>query len=170
MTYAVVPDIEHGYYFLGTTDLRLLWNNLLIIAGDDTSGYGQDGYDVAGGFPHGYALCFYRNRATITGFREGAAGQKTRIYLRRVLNYLRYRAFDAELVYTDTNSETVRKKLENCDRDIGDTYEYRILDLDEISDLTYGQEYFLEVIDSGSGDYPTDEDMTPILDFAEEIF
>lgn len=166
-SYVQVPEVAHGSYVMGDTELRLIWDNVRMLAGDNKTGYGKEGYNIDNGYPQGYATCVYRNQAIETGISHPVPGQVTRIYLRRVKDYLRYRARDCKLIYTDRNGETAEKKLEDCDIELGSANDYRILDLEEINDLTYGTEYYLYVIDSGNFDY--DLASPPMLDFAEEI-
>lgn len=167
MTYTVIPDVTHGDYLVGTTDLRLLWNNLIALAGDDGTGYAENGHDTASGYPLGYAMCAYRNQAVAAGVQGDTV--RTRFYLRRTRDYLRYRAWGkCEMVYIDANGEEVRKTLGECDTTLGDPYDYRILDLGEVDGLAYGMEYYLEVLDPGNSLY--DPDHPTQLDFAEECF
>lgn len=134
----------------GTNPLRTLWDNQKIIAGDDGSGYGQDGFDVAGGFPVGHAALARRATIAHRSAQRGVGRQRIVhvdgvayqvIYLRRLLDkdYLYYRAIGAELVHTALGGEENSQGLD----DYTDDDAYHVVNLSDIPSLAYGQMFCL---------------------------
>lgn len=134
----------------GTNQLRTLWDNQKIIAGDDGTGYGQDGFDVAGGLPFGHAVLARRSLVTHRSAQRGVGRQRIVhvdgvayqvIYLRRLLDkdYLFYRSKGAELVHIAGDGQENSQGLDDYD----DENPYQVLNLSEIPSLTYGQMFCL---------------------------
>lgn len=138
----------------GSDQLRDLWDNQKIIAGDAGTGYGSDGYDVAGGFPVGHAVLASRtpfmhraicdhlpNRRGLHSIVhiEGKAYQV--IYLRRLLekDYVYYRAIGAELVYVAADGQETAQGLEDFTEDDP----VQVLALADMPDMIHGRMFYI---------------------------
>jgi hypothetical protein len=183
----------HGDYVLGDSGsgflLRDLWANALALAGDSGTGYGTSGYSVANGYPVGYAIASFRNdaihRGTIAtdptvvrgkwGLISGPGGTHYQVLaFRRSHNYLYYRCYGGELVYTGPDGRECIVGLEDFDDDVTHTTtyaKYQVYDLVALNGLEIGQWYYVRVQIDVRTDWDKQNDPRPeVLDFAQERY
>lgn len=142
-------------------DLTDVYTYARAVAGDNGTGYGTDGYDVAGGYPVGYAIVDGRAQAleghlTHSGFYNSVINMEGSQY--QVLSFRRGRAphllvkgkaVDVYYVLEDTENSTI--ELKHVDS-VEDAENGELLTIDEIP---YGVVYFV-MADLGKNTFETE--------------
>jgi hypothetical protein len=151
MAWSQFVPVDHGDYAIGNTNanthqLRFLWDNVLLLAGDAGTGYGSNPTPADTAYPFGYALAAMRRPVLWRCDQDGAVRAHNVDYLQQLAikhtkPMLYYRGKSVELVYVDDTGEEVARALDDYDVTLG----YSAFDLTNIDELIDGDVYFLRV-------------------------
>lgn len=152
--YAEFGEAVHAVAVYGDSSspqLRSLWDNCLLLAGDDGTGYGQDGFDVDAGFPVGYAIVNGRNVAVEGANRPGTSPRglhniiqmgdgfyQVFCVMRTAAPYLYVRGVGCELVYPLGNVIEKALSIDDFGAD-----GYTVIDMTGVDAIVPGQLYFV---------------------------
>jgi len=173
-----LASYSHSDYVIGdggadSVNLRSLWDNCLLLADDDGTGY-RSNEDMSGdgNYPCGYAIAVCRSPVIHRGFRHNVIPKGRYILInyerdmnaqqmaiRRTKDFLYYRTKNASLIFIGDDGEENTHPLEDYD----DDNDYHILDLNSIQGLSVGMWYSLRALVPVGGD-----DGGEVLDWASE--